>query len=423
MDDNQSTNSEKSSFSSLPSIASDTPSCCFEFHYPTIFHQQEQQQSNNIYSTVVANNNNSPLKQTNNWKEINQSTSTTNNNTDSSGLFLYPPPIAIAVIPNSNTTSNSNNSANTTTTNHVTPSSNNSNGNPNTFFDDNISTISTKTNYSSSSNLSLPSCLPPHHYRPTTNPSSNNNNNALPSSNTFYAPNNNVPNITISSTPIYHQHFPTINNHHQLNRLHPLSSLPQSYLSNIEQFNSLSEDNNIKASSSPSMLPPSVCFYPIPQSLPSIPFTVVSQSEDDSSTTTTTSTSISTTTTTTNIIPSGSGGTTTTGSGTTVGFRAYQQKLDKALHKTRNSKIEKKRRMNKKESSTVHVNNSNIKPTCFICKENVDLMPFHCECGHVFCLDHRLPEEHTCTFDWKAKGRKELKKSLPKVVAEKVRKI
>jgi hypothetical protein len=32
-----------------------------------------------------------------------------------------------------------------------------------------------------------------------------------------------------------------------------------------------------------------------------------------------------------------------------------------------------------------------------------------CKCKKVFCLNHQLPEQHRCEFDWKSHGRDQLK--------------
>ena len=32
-------------------------------------------------------------------------------------------------------------------------------------------------------------------------------------------------------------------------------------------------------------------------------------------------------------------------------------------------------------------------------------MSYSCQCEKNFCGEHRLPEDHACTFDYKAQGR------------------
>ena len=41
---------------------------------------------------------------------------------------------------------------------------------------------------------------------------------------------------------------------------------------------------------------------------------------------------------------------------------------------------------------------------CKICGEPLGPLPFHCAyCGHDFCAEHRLPEYHSCTGNYKRK--------------------
>lgn len=43
------------------------------------------------------------------------------------------------------------------------------------------------------------------------------------------------------------------------------------------------------------------------------------------------------------------------------------------------------------------------------------ILGFGCRCGGVFCTEHRIYSDHTCTFDWAAAGRAELSRLHPKV--------
>lgn len=37
---------------------------------------------------------------------------------------------------------------------------------------------------------------------------------------------------------------------------------------------------------------------------------------------------------------------------------------------------------------------------CAFCKKETGYLPFHCKyCGNSFCSEHRLPENHNCTFE------------------------
>ena len=48
------------------------------------------------------------------------------------------------------------------------------------------------------------------------------------------------------------------------------------------------------------------------------------------------------------------------------------------------------------------------------CKKKLLLSDMECKCGIRFCANHRFPEEHKCTFDFKAVGNARLMKQLVK---------
>ncbi|XP_059628423.1 zinc finger A20 and AN1 domain-containing stress-associated protein 4-like [Cornus florida] len=60
---------------------------------------------------------------------------------------------------------------------------------------------------------------------------------------------------------------------------------------------------------------------------------------------------------------------------------------------------------------------------CATCRKRVGLTGFACRCGTTYCGTHRYPEQHGCSFDYKALGREEIKKANPVVIAEKLEKI
>lgn len=60
---------------------------------------------------------------------------------------------------------------------------------------------------------------------------------------------------------------------------------------------------------------------------------------------------------------------------------------------------------------------------CLSCRKKVGLTGFKCKCGELFCGQHRYPESHNCTFDYKSEGRQKLADSNPVVQAAKVQKI
>ncbi|RWS31699.1 AN1-type zinc finger protein 6-like protein, partial [Leptotrombidium deliense] len=63
------------------------------------------------------------------------------------------------------------------------------------------------------------------------------------------------------------------------------------------------------------------------------------------------------------------------------------------------------------------------KTRCTHCKVKVGVIGFPCRCGGVFCANHRYANEHKCNFDYKELGAEEIRKSNPKVVGEKIKKL
>lgn len=53
------------------------------------------------------------------------------------------------------------------------------------------------------------------------------------------------------------------------------------------------------------------------------------------------------------------------------------------------------------------------------CKKKV-VLDTPCKCTKVFCPQHRLPEDHGCSYDFRTEGKATLSAALVKVVAEKV---
>ncbi|KAH7415787.1 hypothetical protein KP509_14G060800 [Ceratopteris richardii] len=67
---------------------------------------------------------------------------------------------------------------------------------------------------------------------------------------------------------------------------------------------------------------------------------------------------------------------------------------------------------------------SDAKPNrCYSCRRRVGLTEFKCRCGNIFCSVHRYSEEHNCTFDYKAKAKKEIAANNPVVKAPKINRI
>lgn len=60
---------------------------------------------------------------------------------------------------------------------------------------------------------------------------------------------------------------------------------------------------------------------------------------------------------------------------------------------------------------------------CGACRKKLLLTDLECRCKNRFCAAHRAPEEHACTHDFKADGKRLLTQQLERVVADKVDRI
>ena len=60
---------------------------------------------------------------------------------------------------------------------------------------------------------------------------------------------------------------------------------------------------------------------------------------------------------------------------------------------------------------------------CFSCNKRVGLLGVNCKCTLIFCNLHRLPEEHSCTVDYRKLGKEKLSKEITKVAPSKITEI
>lgn len=54
------------------------------------------------------------------------------------------------------------------------------------------------------------------------------------------------------------------------------------------------------------------------------------------------------------------------------------------------------------------------------CRKKLGLIKFTCRCEKDFCITHKLPESHQCTFNYLCKSKMVLKDKLVKVVNDKI---
>ena len=57
------------------------------------------------------------------------------------------------------------------------------------------------------------------------------------------------------------------------------------------------------------------------------------------------------------------------------------------------------------------------------CKKKIDMMPFTCKCGKKFCIKHKNPQSHCCSYDYKNHMKQNLEISLVKAIKRKVEEI
>lgn len=73
----------------------------------------------------------------------------------------------------------------------------------------------------------------------------------------------------------------------------------------------------------------------------------------------------------------------------------------------------------KKELKNINTSRCNM----LDCMKKLGLVTITCRCEKTFCNKHRLPENHSCSFDYKTTGRTELAKQNQSVTYEKIIKI
>lgn len=54
--------------------------------------------------------------------------------------------------------------------------------------------------------------------------------------------------------------------------------------------------------------------------------------------------------------------------------------------------------------------------------KRVGPLPYACRCGFTFCKTHRLPELHSCDFNFKEQWQRQLRDSFPPILSKKIEK-
>ena len=86
------------------------------------------------------------------------------------------------------------------------------------------------------------------------------------------------------------------------------------------------------------------------------------------------------------------------------------------------------RRTEQSNDILTNVEESKVTPSipsdrCGFCRKRLPPINFKCKCSNFFCSQHRLPEEHNCTYDHKAFGIRKLSEENPVIQAEKFNKL
>ena len=64
-----------------------------------------------------------------------------------------------------------------------------------------------------------------------------------------------------------------------------------------------------------------------------------------------------------------------------------------------------------------------MKCMCENCKKKINIIKFTCKCGKDFCIKHKDPESHNCTFDYRRIDDLDTIIEANKCIAEKIKSI
>ena len=60
---------------------------------------------------------------------------------------------------------------------------------------------------------------------------------------------------------------------------------------------------------------------------------------------------------------------------------------------------------------------------CWNCNKKAGMMAYKCKCEYTFCKKHRLPESHSCEFDFVNEGKRTLAKANPNCMTDKIERL
>ena len=80
-------------------------------------------------------------------------------------------------------------------------------------------------------------------------------------------------------------------------------------------------------------------------------------------------------------------------------------------------KLTKKMKKMKKQHTLI------VSYNCHLCHKKISALYYgflgKCKCQNYYCYQHKFPEDHKCTYDYKSEQKEKLEKDLPLVVADK----
>ena len=78
--------------------------------------------------------------------------------------------------------------------------------------------------------------------------------------------------------------------------------------------------------------------------------------------------------------------------------------------------------INEKSNETCPKKESKKKKSnrCNKCRKKLGLLPIKCRCGEMYCNTCRYPEEHGCTFDFRAHAKEKIENENPVVKFNKI---
>ena len=60
---------------------------------------------------------------------------------------------------------------------------------------------------------------------------------------------------------------------------------------------------------------------------------------------------------------------------------------------------------------------------CRVCSKKTGILAYKCKCEYTFCKRHRMPESHSCEFDFVQEGREMLAKANPGIQRTKIERV